>query len=229
MRFIDVHAHMWELNGDEMRVWEKCKQEGISVINCGVDEQTNQIVLNSPYYKSLGWWPGYKSDFAVIEKQVRENKLVAIGEVGLDYHWNKKSEKLISQFKKMLSLAEEFNLPVIVHSRDAHQDVFDVLKNFSVQVDLHAFSGNKKLINEGVDRGYYFSVPTVLLRSSNFQKLVEIVPAEQLLTESDTPYLGVERPNTPLTIPLIVNKMGEIKGVNMERQVLFNAKKLFGI
>ncbi len=231
MRYLDVHAHMWMLKENEQEIGEECKRRKVSIINCGVDYETNNLVLNSPYYKALGWWPGYKGDIKEIKKQIMDNECIAIGEIGLDYYWSEKKELMIKQFEQMLETAKEKDKPIIVHSRRAEDDVIKVLKNYDLKIVMHAFTGSTKTAIEGINRGYYFSIPTIVVRSEQLQKIVELTPKEQLLSESDTPYLSAvkgER-NTPLTMPLIIKKINEIKQENCERTILKNSIKMFKV
>lgn len=226
MEYIDVHAHTYELK-DEEEVLRKCGEQGIAVINNGTNQESNDKILKRNTLKAMGWWPGEKSEFEIISKQAGTKEIVAIGEIGLDFYHKIPVKKQTEQFKKMLDLAVELKKPVIVHSRKAETSVFEILKKYDLKVVMHSFTGRKTLIKEGTERGYFFSVPTIILKSSNFQKLAEIVPITQMLTETDTPYLGIESPNTPLTIPLIVEKISEIKGCDEKKVLLRNAVNLF--
>ncbi|MBR9679224.1 MAG: TatD family hydrolase [Nanoarchaeota archaeon] len=225
MKFVDVHAHMYLL--PEMK--KELDAKGIAVINCGTNPVTNQEVIDSSYFKSLGWWPLEKGFFDVVRKQVVENNPVAVGEIGLDFYWSETKKKQVVQFKKMLGLAQELGKPVIVHSRRAEKDVVEILEGYDLRVVMHAFTGKNSLVGECVERGYFFSIPGIVVRSEQSQKIVELVPVEQLLTESDSPYLGPvkgER-NSPLSIPQVVEKISKIKGEFCEKKLLGNAKSIF--
>jgi TatD DNase family protein len=228
MKFVDVHAHMYMLKQDLKPELDK---KGIAVINCGTNPETNQKVIGFPYYKALGWWPLEKGTFKAVKEQVLNNDCVAVGEIGLDFYWHTTKARQIRQFKQMLGLAVELDKPVIIHSRRAENAVINVLKNFDLKVVMHAFTGSNKLVQECVDRGYFFSTPGNVVRSDQTQKTVRLVPIKQLLTESDAPYLGPVKgeENTPLTIPLVVEKISEIKGEDCSKKLLINAKKLFKI
>jgi TatD DNase family protein len=203
--------------------------KGIAVINCGTNPETNQKVLDMNYSYALGWWPLEKGGFEDVKNQIVNNDCVAIGEVGLDFYWSKTRTRQINQFKKMLELAVELGKPVIVHSRRAEKEVVEVLKGYDLKIVMHAFTGSNKLVKECVDRNYFFSVPGIVLRSEQTQGVVKLVPVEQLLTESDSPYLGpvAGEKNSPLSIPLVVKKISEIKGEDCEKKLLGNAKAIF--
>ncbi len=225
MKYADIHAHTWELK-DEKEILKQCEKKKIAVVNNGTNDKTNETVLKSNTLRAVGWWPGEKSDFKIIEKQAQNEGVKAIGEIGLDLHHDIPFEKQLKQFKRMLELAKELDKPVIVHSRKAEKQVLDTLEKYDLTIIMHAFSGNKKLAYEGVIRGYYFSIPTIVLRSSNFQTLAKTTPKSQLLTESDTPYLGITFPNTPLTMPLVVEKIEQLRGERIKRVVVSNFNKL---
>lgn len=220
MKFFDAHAHMYLL--PEM----DCKSVG--VLNCGTSFETNKKVLSSNYFKAIGWWPNEESDFNQIKEQVTSG-VCAVGEIGLDLHHFKSLEAQLVQFKQMLSLAQKEGLPVSVHSRNAEAEVLKVLSGYDLKVVLHAFSGKLKLVDEAVSKGYYFSIPSHVVRSSQAQGLVGRIPVEQLLTESDSPYLGLVKGalNTPLSIPDAVKKVSELKGENVKRVLLKNARSVF--
>lgn len=227
MKFVDAHAHMYLL--PEMKM--ELDKLGISVVNCGTNPETNQKVISMSYPRALGWWPLEKGSFSEVEKQIIGNDPVAIGEIGMDFYWHTTKTRQVKQFRQMLNLAKELDKPVIVHSRRAEKEVVEVLKDYDLRVVMHAFTGSNALVKECADRGYYFSVPGIVVRSQQTQKLVELVPVNQLLAESDSPYLGPVKgeKNTPLTIPWVVSKIGEIKNEDVRSKILSSSKRLFKI
>ncbi|PIO00313.1 hypothetical protein COT72_01250 [archaeon CG10_big_fil_rev_8_21_14_0_10_43_11] len=227
MKYIDVHAHTWELE-NEKDILTECKKQGILVINNGTNPDTNAHVLKADSLKAVGWWPHERAQQNTIETQAQNKEVIALGEIGLDFYYQTISEKQQrAHFTFMLALAKELDKPVIVHSRKAESAVLDVLKHYDLPVVLHSFTGKKSLIKEGVMRGYYFSVPTIVVKASNFQTLVKLVPETQLLTETDTPYMGATFPNTPLSLPLVVEKINELKEDDLTKTVFKNAKTVF--
>jgi len=181
--------------------------------------------------KELNWVEEHKKD------------CVAIGEIGLDYNWPEfQSEELKKQqkenFKKIIKLAKKIKKPIIIHSRKAEQDAIEILeqeiKNNEIPVVMHCFSGKKSLIKKCIENKYYLSVPPVITRLLHFQMLVELVPLEQLLTETDSPYLSPvagER-NEPANIEITIEKIAEIKKISKKEvaeQIYKNALKIFNL
>jgi TatD DNase family protein len=178
-----------------------------------------------------------------VEKElawIEENadKCVAIGEIGLDYNWKdfqteEMREKQKEVFRKVLELARKIGKPVVVHSRKAEEDAIEILEEIGIKnVVMHCFNGRKSLIKRCVENDWYFSVPPVIMRLEHFQTLVGLVPLEQLLTETDAPYLSPvagER-NEPANIAVTVKEIAKIKELNEEEvaeQIFNNAEKVF--
>lgn len=211
MTLIDSHAHYYDYEDDS---WlsaidsEKC----ITILN-GIDSQTNlnsiELAEKSNRIKvALGFHPTYiqtKEDVKVaiteadnIRKYLKDNKennVIAIGEIGLDYYHNKEPsvhELQKKVFKEYLKIANEFKLPVIVHARNSAVDVLEILDKADMKsyVVLHCFEASVKNIEEAIKRRYYFTIPASVGRNEMFQRLVELVPTNKMLTESDAPYQG---------------------------------------
>jgi TatD DNase family protein len=170
-----------------------------------------------------------------IEKNKR--KCIAIGEVGLDYNWPdfaEHKEKQIIVFEKVIALAKKLDLPLIVHSRKAELDAIEILeKHKAKKVVMHCFNGRRSLIKRGVDNGWFFSVPPVITRLEHFKMLVGMVPLEQILTETDAPYLSpvVGERNEPANVGVTIKEIASVKGISEEEvaeQIFKNAKRLFG-
>jgi len=164
-----------------------------------------------------------------------KDKCIAIGEIGLDYNWPDFSvfkEEQKRNFEKVLKLAEKLDKPVVIHSRKAEQDAIEILEKYRLKVIMHCFSGKKSLIKRGVEKGFYFSVPPVITRLLHFKTLVEMVPLEQLLTETDAPYLSPvagER-NEPANVAVTIEEIAKIKKLSKEEvaeQIWKNANKVF--
>ena len=168
--------------------------------------------------------------------------MVAIGEVGLDYYWDKESEVQKNQrvwFGRQLELARELGLPIIIHSRDAAADTMQVMKEHHAEEIpgvIHCYSYSKELAQEFIKMGYYIGVGGVVT-FKNAKKLVETVeaiPLERILLETDSPYMAPEpyrgKRNSSLYLPYVVEKIAQIKGVSteeVERITEENARRLF--
>ncbi|MFA6489217.1 MAG: TatD family hydrolase [Candidatus Micrarchaeia archaeon] len=157
-------------------------------------------------------------------------KLVAIGEIGLDYHWGKTDEEKYLQqecFISQLQLAERLNLPVVIHSRDAEAECLDIVKNFNLPFMLHCFSGKSEIAMAAAETGRcIISVPP--LRSKDRKQFIRDLPAEKLVAESDAPYIG----KTPEAALESIKMIAEIKGLQEEavqKQTLLNAIGFFKI
>jgi len=167
-----------------------------------------------------------------------KSKFVAIGEIGLDYNWpeyqtDKTKEEQKENFKKILKVAKELDMPVVIHSRKAESDAIEILEELKInKVIMHCFSGKVSLIKRAADNGWFFSIPPIITRLQHFQTLVSIVPLAQLLTETDSPYLSPvagER-NEPSNVAVTIREIAKIKNIP-EKEVVDiiweNAKKLF--
>jgi TatD DNase family protein len=219
-----------------------------AIISNGTSQASNEAVrelcqahpLIRPAYGLFPTEPGTQSTDAAALAWIHEQAVVgayppvAIGEVGLDGVEPVTAEQR-ERFRACCVLATQLRLPIIVHSRKAEQLVFDELAalQHTGPVILHCFGGSKKLVREAVERKYYFSIPALLPRSSQFQMLVELTPLSQLLTETDSPYLGLDKavfPNEPSSVVQTVAAIAAQKRITPEecRQVLFlNCQRLF--
>jgi TatD DNase family protein len=165
---------------------------------------------------------------------MNSDKICALGEIGMDHHFVKKKELYPLQekiFKKMLELAQKFKLPVILHTKGAEKEVFEILPSYKVpNVDIHWYSGPENLVKEGLDRGYYFSITPAVQYSPPLKKTVEICEPSDLLLESDGPVEYQNQVGTPSMIPSvlkIVSKMKNIPEVVLKKQILENTKTAF--
>ncbi len=249
MKLVDVHAHLEDakFNDDLDSVIDGFKEAGGEfIINSGTDTQRNKetLVISEKYdcvKCSFGMYPvGDYDDIDGSLKWIEDHKdvCVAIGEIGLDFDNEERKENAEEQkklFGKMLDLAKKLNKTVVIHSRKAEFEAVEILEKMEMKnVVMHCFCGKKSLVKRCVENGWSFSVPPVIKRWNNFQLLVEIVPLEQLLTETDAPYLGPEAGtrNEPVNVGVTIEEIARIKGVSEEEvseQVFINAKKLFDL
>ncbi|MBR2293326.1 MAG: TatD family hydrolase [Clostridia bacterium] len=174
------------------------------------------------------------------EEKRRENKIVALGEIGLDYHWEPIEEELQKQyFHAQMALAEELSLPVIIHDREAHGDCFEtVLRYPKVRGVFHSFSGSAEMARELCRRGWYISFSGVVTfkNGRRAREAAMVVPMDRILAETDAPYLAPEpfrgRMNHSGLMNYTVSALSEIKGVSYEDMVRItaeNARRLFGL
>ncbi len=248
MVLFDVHCHL-DLFENADEIVKRAESAGVRInINNGVDVESNRKTLElSRKFKSvhaaLGLHPEFIEKFSgkLIDSEIefiRKNKdtIVAVGEVGLDFHWVKDEKSRAKQeemFRSFINLSNELNKPLIIHSRDAEKEVVNILKNAEHEnFIMHSFGGRLNLLNELLNEGAYFSVPPVIIRSSHFQELVKRVPLSNLLTETDSPFLSPfkDKKNEPANVKLTVEKIAEIKGLTFEEvknNLFMNYLKLF--
>ncbi|MCK5107979.1 MAG: TatD family hydrolase [Nanoarchaeota archaeon] len=233
MLLVDVHAHMdydaFDKDIDE--VLKRCEQLGVKAIinNSTHLESIKKTLKLAKKYKiikpALGLHPTLLKNITPQQLQetlnlIETEKAVAIGEIGLDYHHDKSNkEQQIIVFKKILDIAQKRKLPVIVHSWEATKDTFEVLEPYKdLKVIIHCFEGRKSQIKEGLARGYYFSIPPSVARNPIFPNLIDMVPLNKLLTETDSPFQAPNKQdrNTPENIAIGIKEIAKIKGTTEE-------------
>jgi len=233
--FADAHCHLDSVAGGFSPT--------ILHITCGYSDKANQrnakiAEENGNAYLCAGIAPQEAMKHPDIKIKLIEweeaiaslPKLVAIGEIGLDYHWAKSEEERFLQhecFISQLQLAERLSLPVVIHSRDAEAQVLEILGNFSLKYMLHCFSGSNEQAQKAVAGGRAIvSVPP--LRSKDRRQFIRDLPLEKLVAESDAPYIG----KTPADTLEAIKTIAEIRGLELEavkRQTLLNTAAFFGI
>ncbi len=250
MLLVDVHAHLDMLKGDEIKaVLNRAAAAGVkAIISNSVDSASMKKSLElQQQFKTvraaLGLYPAEaaKLPAAAIDSclgfiRSHKDKIVAIGEIGLDWQEAKgddDKERQQQLFERQLELASSIDKPVIVHSRKAEKEVIETLvRCSSKQVVLHAFHGSSGLAKKAVDSGFYFSIPASIVRSSQFQGIVKAVPASRLLTETDAPFLAPVkgRSSEPSDVASTVKAIAEIKGLTAEEAanlIFGNYQRLF--
>lgn len=237
----ETHAHYDDAKFDEDReeLLEKVHNSGVHpIINVGASinstKQTLELAKTHDYiYAAVGVHPSDIADlneetFAWLKEQTKYEKTIAIGEIGLDYYWDKEAEVQEKQrywFKRQLDLARETNLPIIIHSRDAAEDTMKVMKDakaHELKGVVHCYSYSKEIAQEFIKMGYYIGVGGVVT-FKNARKLVETVeaiPLDRILLETDCPYMAPEpnrgKRNDSSNIQYVIKKIAEIKGISEE-------------
>lgn len=233
----DTHSHYTDsaFDGDRFELLDSMQEKGVRYImlasTCIADIRENAL-LSEKYdyiYTSAGFHPENIDDLPenytdIIRKAVSEHKkLKAIGEIGLDYHYDGfDREKQIEVFEKQLGLAAELKLPVIVHSRDASEDTLDILKKYRPQGVVHCFSGSAETAAEIIKLGMYIGFTGVLTfrNAKKALRAIEAVPPDRLLLETDCPYMAPvpfrgKRCDSSM-IAFTAEKAAEIKGVSVQ-------------
>ncbi len=258
MKLFDNHAHLDDekYNEDRENVIEKNHKEGIKkIISAGynLDGSKKAIKLAKKYdfiYATCGISP---NDIPQVDEDlwkmlgkirnlVKQNtKVVAIGEIGLDYYWNKENKELQKKaFIQQIKIANELNLPIQIHNRDAIMDTLEILKKNPVKRKgtFHCCPLNRELVKEGLKMGYYisFAGPVTFKNSKNAEEIINMVPMEKILIETDSPYLSPEplrgTRNEPKNVKYIAQKIADIKNIQLEEvaQITYeNACRLFNV
>lgn len=252
---IDSHVHLDDkrFDGDRDILIENLKSNNIEmVINIGADLETSvaSVDLANKYgniYAAVGVHPhSAKEVNTMVMEQLKDlasnEKVVAIGEIGLDFYYDNSPRDLQRKwFIEQLKLAKKLDLPVIIHTRDAAGETFDILKNNqngNVRGVLHCYSGSPEMALEYVKMGFHISLggPVTFKNARVVREVAEAVPIDKLLIETDCPYLTPEpyrgKRNEPMYVKYVAEKIAEIKKVSYEELVKTtnsNTKELFGI
>lgn len=250
--FFDTHAHYdsYKFNADRDTVLSSLPALGVDlVVDPGCDEASSReaIVLSERYdylYAAVGWQPQelkesyYDGALDVIQELARHPKVVAIGEIGLDYYWDTSYNALQHEvLRAQLRMALELDLPVIFHDREAHGDSLAIVREFpGVRGVFHCFSGSAEMAKELIKLGWYlgFDGPVTYKNNRKHKEVLEVCPMERILIETDSPYLSPE-PNRGTrnhsgNLRYIAEKIGEIKGLSMEdtaHMTAENGRRLF--
>lgn len=250
----DTHAHYDDeaFDDDREQLLERMRNRGVEyIVNVGASmascKSTIGLIRRFPYvYGALGIHPDdiaelKEEDYQWLGKSIYKPKIVAVGEIGLDYHWNDNKEQQIKAFERQMDIAREAELPIIVHSRDAAQDTYEVMKsNHAHELGgvIHCFSYAKEMAEKFLDMGLYLGIGGVITFSNakKLREVVEYMPMEQMLIETDCPYLAPVpnrgKRNDSFNLPYVVSKIAEIKGISSDEVIDItnaNAKKLYGI
>jgi TatD DNase family protein len=239
---IDIHAHLCfgDYDNDMDYIINRCRQELYAVIvgTARYDEGVKALSLAKKYphfiFPTLGFHPtegGNDVDRIYYLIKANKDKIAGIGEVGLDYHWEKSPAKHISQkkiFSNFIDIAEKLKKPLVIHSWDAESECFEMVKGVTVDVVFHCFSGTRELAQDIIRQGFYISVSTMVLFSKNIRKIARDMPLDRLLLETDSPFLSPNKEqdprNYPWNIKLSAEKIATIKGIT-KNEVLEKAKE----
>ena len=247
--YIDTHCHISKNDYDDISfLINKIKESGIGKIivnGCNMESNLEVLELTKRYdivYGAIGFHPTElnnvnEDDLLWLEEHINDEKIVALGEIGLDYHYdNTDKNKQLDVFKKQLDIAKKHNKPIIVHSRDAVSDTYNILKNYDLKGSLHCFSSSLEMAREFIKLGYLIGVGGVVTykNAKNIINVIKNIDLEYILLETDAPYLTPEpfrkNKNDSSYIPVIAKKIADIRGVsvsNIEKTTSDNADKLF--
>ncbi len=256
---IDVHAHLCypPYDREAERVVEKARQEisGIVSSSARYEEGLCVLTLSEKHkefvFPTIGYHPTEGEGKDRVKELIERNRdsIVGIGEVGLDYHWEKDGkarEKQKKTFSEFIEFASRLDKPLVIHSWDAERECFEMVRKSSLLCVFHCFSGSPELAREICSEGFYVSVSTQVLFSKHHRKIAKTVPLNRLLLETDSPWLSPFRNNPklvpekgfdsannyPWNIKLSAAKIAEIKGLAAEEVLNAagrNARRVFGL
>ncbi|MBL4954220.1 TatD family hydrolase [Neobacillus sp. OS1-32] len=251
----DTHAHLndEQYHEDLQDVIERAQNEGVThMVVVGFDRPTIQkaMELAEAYafiYACVGWHPVdaidmTEEDLHWIEQLASHPKVVALGEMGLDYHWDKSPKEIQKQvFRKQIRLAKKVKLPIVIHNREATADIIEILKQEGAEEVggiMHCFSSSPEVAKECIKMNFYISLggPVTFKNAKKPKEVAAEVPLDRLLIETDCPYLAPHpyrgKRNEPGYVRLVAAQIAEIKGLTLEEVAAAttrNAKKLFAI
>ena len=250
---MDSHAHLEDEKYDKDReeIIEECKKDLTFLINVGsnllTSKQSIELAHNYDFiYASVGIHPhDAQREFDKVEEIERlalQEKVVAIGEIGLDYYYDDPPKEFQKEiFIKQIRLAKKLNLPIIIHDRDAHGDILDILKQEwtkDLRGVFHSYSGSVEMAFQVIEMNFYISLggPVTFKNAKKPKEVAKAVPIEKLLIETDSPYLTPEpyrgKRNTPVYVKFVAKKIAELREMPYEevcRITAENAIKLFNI
>lgn len=262
MRLVDVHCHLDKhFYPDIKEVMKNCKKNNCLVIPAGITPDTNKEVLELKekypdlVYPSLGLYPrdalkkdkesnsnlviDYDPDKELKSIEKNADKIVALGEIGMDFKDGTDFKEQERVFRKCIELAIKLEKAVVVHSRKAEAEVIEILeeygdKNHYRKIVMHCFSGKTKLVQKIREKQWMLSIPTNVVRDEHFKKLIKETPIHLLLTETDSPFLSPFKgeKNQPVNVIETIKIISEIKNLPIEdvSNILFrNAMKTFGL
>ena len=251
----DTHAHLnaHQFADDLPAVIERAREAGVNhMVVVGFDRQTIEIAMDlvEKYdflYASIGWHPVdaidmTDEDLAWIEELAAHPKVVALGEMGLDYHWDKSPKDVQKEvFRKQIRLAKKLKLPIVIHNREATGDIIEILKEENaaeVGGIMHCFSGSAETALECIKMNLYISLggPVTFKNAKKPKEVAKVVPLDKLLIETDCPYLAPHpyrgKRNEPAYVKLVAQEIAALKELEFEevaRATTENPKRVFGI
>ena len=250
----DTHAHYDDeaFDADREALLASMPENGVGLIvdpGCDLDTSRRAVEIAEQYphvYAAVGWHPENCAPYTresldTLRAWAKNPKVVAIGEIGLDYYWEQNPPREFQQevFRDQLALAQELGLPVIVHDRDAHADCLAIVKEFpQVRGVFHCYSGSAEIAQELIERGWYlgFDGPLTYKNAKKTVEVARIVPLDRVLLETDSPYMAPVpvrgTRNDSRNVSHIAAKFAEIRGMSTDEIIALtneNGRRFFGI
>jgi len=247
--FIDTHLHL-ENNKNTINIIDEALKNNVGMLivsGCdkkGIIDTIGLIKQYDNIYATIGFHPSEADvisdeDIMWLEKLIKENaKIIGIGEIGLDYHYGKDNkENQQKLFIKQLELAKKLNMPVVIHTREAFADTYNLLRESKLTGIIHCFSGSLEVAKRYINLGYTLGIGGVLtFKNSKLQEVIKEIPIEKLVLETDSPYLSPEpyrgKENAPKNIPIIAEKISKIKKIStkeVEKITFDNVIRIFDL
>lgn len=245
---IDTHCHVLSEYYNNIDEVIKKMEDNIIIVS-GTNDQDNQEVIDlcnkyKNVYGTIGIHPTEidkitENSYQIIIDNINNKKIIGIGEIGLDYYWNKEDkEKQKAVFIKQLDIARKYNKAVVIHSREAIGDVYEILKNYpDLKKDIHCFTGSIEMANNFIKIGCKLGIGGVLtFKNSKLKEVIKEIPIQAILLETDSPFLTPEplrgKKNEPYNVIYVANKIAEIKGISQAevlKQTTLNAINQFDL
>ena len=239
MDYIDSHCHIVMERFDEDRneiLTDYFKSGGKAMLSVATGREDHEFNLTlslkwDNFYTSLGWHPHDAKDFgkneeAFLLSAVEKREIQAVGEIGLDYHYNlsERAEQLRT-FDRQMAIADKSGLPVIIHTREADRDTMDILRRYrKVRGILHCYTSGRELMEAGLELDYFVSFSGIITfqkSAEEIRELLKVVPLDRLLFETDSPYLAPApfrgKRNDPRKVVYVIEKAAELKGLKPEK------------
>ena len=251
--YIDTHCHLnsEQLYNNYEEIIKECLNKNIRLLiipSYTIESAKQAIEIAEKYdfvYAAIGFHPTEikeynDNEYKWLDVNLNHPKVIAVGEIGLDYHWDTTTkEEQLASFKKQIELAIKHNKPVIIHSRDAIQDTYDCLKNNKADLIggiMHSYAGSVEMAKEFIKLNFLLSFggPLTFLNAKMPKEVVNSIDVKYLLTETDSPYLAPHpyrgTMNVPMNVILVAEKMANLKNISVDelnKQILENVNRLF--
>ena len=238
---VDTHCHITSEYYDNIDEVINKMQNNIIIVSGTNKEDIKEVIELCKYknvYGTIGIYPTEELDLKIIEENINNKKIVGIGEIGLDYHLEHNKEEQISKFIKQLDLARKYNKTVVIHTRDAIQDTYDILKNYKdLKKVIHCYSGSLEMAREFIKINCKLGIGGVLtFKNSKLKDVIKEIDLKYILLETDSPFLTPEpyrgTKNEPYNVIYVAKKIAEIKNISLEEVLDIttrNAKEQFDL
>lgn len=243
--FIDTHCHISNKYYNNIEeIINECLSNKVNqmILSCcekdDIDESLQLIDKYNCLYATFGFHPDQidkitTNDLKKLEQLLKQNKkIIGVGEIGLDYHYPTDKEKQKKLFEEQLIIAQRLNMPVVIHSRDATQDTIEILKKYKVKGVIHCFSGSLETAQIYIKMGFKLGIGGVVtFKNSNLATVISKIPMENIVLETDSPYLTPSpfrgSTNSPKYIPIIAEKISSVKNLPIAEVAKLTTKNCY--